>query len=217
MARGAKTLSARPPPQAWLANCLDPTARVVTVSAKELGAMIEAREAKTSKSAPSRATAKSFRRATYSTEGVPAPPPGWRREVIPRKTVSGADAYYYSPRQAHALEADVQRFLDKSKEQGKYLDVGIGRRLCHRRPTRRARQAPEAPERDATETDADGKASEEANPKPAKRAKKEAPAAKKEEPAAEGNPSGEAGRAGPPRGEGGGKGGDENAAETADA
>ena len=58
MARGAKTLSARPPPQAWLANCLDPTARVVTVSAKELGAMIEAREAKTPKSAPSRATAK---------------------------------------------------------------------------------------------------------------------------------------------------------------
>ena len=58
MARGAKTLSARPPPQAWLANCLDPTARVVTVSAKELGAMIEAREAKIPKSAPSRATAK---------------------------------------------------------------------------------------------------------------------------------------------------------------
>ena len=70
MARGAKTLSARPPPQAWLANCLDPTARVVTVSAKELGAMIEAREAKTSKSAPSRATAKRGRgegsRAKYT-------------------------------------------------------------------------------------------------------------------------------------------------------
>ena len=142
MARGAKTLSARPPPQAWLANCLDPTARVVTVSAKELGAMIEAREAKTSKSAPSRATAKSFRRATYSTEGVPAPPPGWRREVIPRKTVSGADAYYYSPcGKRMRSRPDVQRFLDKSKEQGKYLDVGIERvRLCHRRPTRRARQ-----------------------------------------------------------------------------
>jgi|TARA_B110000977_G_C10989549_1_gene459343 hypothetical protein len=60
MARGAKTLSARPPPQAWLANCLDPTARVVTVSAKELGAMIEAREAKTPKAAP-RATAKRSR------------------------------------------------------------------------------------------------------------------------------------------------------------
>lgn len=60
MARGAKTMSARPPPQAWLANCLDPTARVVTVSAKELGAMIEAREAKTPKSAP-RATAKRSR------------------------------------------------------------------------------------------------------------------------------------------------------------
>jgi hypothetical protein len=61
MARGAKTLSARPPPQAWLANCLDPTARVVTVSAKELGLMIEAREAKIPKSAPSRATAKKSR------------------------------------------------------------------------------------------------------------------------------------------------------------
>jgi hypothetical protein len=60
MARGAKTLSARPPPQAWLANCLDPTARVVTVSAKELGAMIEAREAKTPNAAP-RATAKRSR------------------------------------------------------------------------------------------------------------------------------------------------------------
>ena len=60
MARGANTLSARPPPQAWLANCLDPTARVVTVSAKELGAMIEAREAKTPKAAP-RATAKRSR------------------------------------------------------------------------------------------------------------------------------------------------------------
>jgi len=60
MARGAKTLSARPPPQAWLANCLDPTARVVTVSAKELGAMIQAREAKTPKAAP-RATAKRSR------------------------------------------------------------------------------------------------------------------------------------------------------------
>ena len=60
MARGAKTLSAPPPPQAWLANCLDPTARVVTVSAKELGAMIEAREAKTPKAAP-RATAKRSR------------------------------------------------------------------------------------------------------------------------------------------------------------
>ena len=35
MARGvSKTLSVRPPPQAWLANCLDPSARVVTVSAK---------------------------------------------------------------------------------------------------------------------------------------------------------------------------------------
>ena len=41
MARGvSKTLSVRPPPQAWLANCLDPSARVVTVSAKEMGAMV---------------------------------------------------------------------------------------------------------------------------------------------------------------------------------
>jgi hypothetical protein len=220
MARGAKTLSARPPPQAWLANCLDPTARVVTVSAKELGAMIEAREAKTSKSAPSRATAKSFRRATYSTEGVPAPPPGWRREVIPRKTVSGADAYYYSPcGKRMRSRPDVQRFLDKSKEQGKYLDVGIESFDFATGDRRGAPvKAPEAPERDATETDADGKASEEENPKPAKRAKKEAPAAKKEEPAAEGEPlPAKRGRGRPRRAEKAeGKGGDENAAETAD-
>ena len=43
MARGvSKTLTIRPPPQAWLANCLHPGARVVTVSAKEMGAAVEA-------------------------------------------------------------------------------------------------------------------------------------------------------------------------------
>ena len=43
MARGvSKTLTIRPPPQAWLANCLHPGARVATVSAKEMGAAVEA-------------------------------------------------------------------------------------------------------------------------------------------------------------------------------
>ena len=193
MARGAKTLSARPPPQAWLANCLDPTARVVTVSAKELGAMIEAREAKTPKSAPSRATAKSFRRATYSAEGVPAPPPGWRREVIPRKTVSGADAYYYSPcGKRMRSKPDVQRFLDKSKEQGKYLDVNI-ESFDFATGDRRGvpAKAPGASGGDATKTDADAK---DPNRKPAKRAKKEEPAAKTAEPAPEGEPAKRRGR-----------------------
>ena len=162
-----------------------------------------------------------FPRANYSVEGVPAPPPGWRREVIPRKTVSGADAYYYSPcGKRMRSRPDVQRFLDKSKEQGKYLDVGIESFDFATGDRRGAPvKAPEAPERDATETDADGKASEEANPKPAKRAKKEAPAAKKEEPAAEGEPlPAKRGRGRPRREEKAeGKGGDENAAETADA
>ena len=162
-----------------------------------------------------------FPRANYSVEGVPAPPPGWRREVIPRKTVSGADAYYYSPcGKRMRSRPDVQRFLDKSKEQGKYLDVGIESFDFATGDRRGAPvKAPEAPERDATETDADGKASEDANPKPAKRAKKEAPAAKKEEPAAEGEPlPAKRGRGRPRRAEKAeGKGGDENAAETADA
>ena len=162
-----------------------------------------------------------FPRANYSVEGVPAPPPGWRREVIPRKTVSGADAYYYSPcGKRMRSRPDVQRFLDKSKEQGKYLDVGIESFDFATGDRRGAPvKAPEAPERDATETDADGKASEEENPKPAKRAKKEAPAAKKEEPAAEGEPlPAKRGRGRPRRAEKAeGKGGDENAAETADA
>ena len=67
-----------------------------------------------------------FPRANYSVEGVPAPPPGWRREVIPRKTVSGADAYYYSPcGKRMRSKPDVQRFLDKKREEGKYTDVSI--------------------------------------------------------------------------------------------
>jgi hypothetical protein len=320
MARGAKTLSARPPPQAWLANCLDPTARVVTVSAKELGLMIEAREAKIPKSAPSRATAKrgrgegsgakytvteqegyvwvkcdecskrryapgakaekskpdakwkvrpqvyrmhmpggihhlssagtnecaiddsfpdlpflhfephvslrtqcedmrddsrpdvscatpedAFPRANYSVEGVPAPPPGWRREVIPRKTVSGADAYYYSPcGKRMRSKPDVQRFLDKSKEQGKYLDVNI-ESFDFATGDRRGvpAKAPGASGGDATKTDADAK---DPNRKPAKRAKKEEPAAKTAEPAPEGGTGREAReRQAPSRGEGGGK------------
>ena len=123
-----------------------------------------------------------FPRANYSVEGVPAPPPGWRREVIPRKTVSGADAYYYSPcGKRMRSKPDVQRFLDKSKEQGKYLDVGI-ESFDFATGDRRG-VAVKAPERggDATETDADGK--DAPARKPAKRAKTEEPAAKEEAPA----------------------------------
>jgi len=69
----------------------------------------------------------SFPRENYFVgEGVPAPPPGWRREVIARKTVQGADAYYYSPcGKRMRSKPDVQRFLDQCKEKGKYLDVSI--------------------------------------------------------------------------------------------
>lgn len=68
-----------------------------------------------------------YPRDTYFVgEGVPPPPPGWRREVIPRKTVSGADAYYYSPcGKRMRSKPDVQRFLDKCREEGKYMDVSI--------------------------------------------------------------------------------------------
>ena len=159
-----------------------------------------------------------FPRANYSVEGVPAPPPGWRREVIPRKTVSGADAYYYSPcGKRMRSKPDVQRFLDKSKEVGKYLDVNI-ESFDFATGDRRGvpAKAPGASGGDATKTDAEAK---DPNRKPAKRAKKEAPAAKKEEPAAEGEPlPAKRGRGRPRRAEKAeGKGGDENAAETADA
>jgi hypothetical protein len=162
-----------------------------------------------------------FPRANYSVEGVPAPPPGWRREVIPRKTVSGADAYYYSPcGKRMRSKPDVQRFLDKSKEQGKYLDVNI-ESFDFATGDRRGvpAKAPGASGGDATKTDADAK---DPNRKPAKRAKKEEPAAKTAEPAPEGEPA-KRGRGRPRRAEkaeGKKKEGDDEeraAAETADA
>jgi hypothetical protein len=46
--------------------------------------------------------------------------------VSPRKTVQGADAYYYSPcGKRMRSKPDVQRFLDKKREEGKYTDVSI--------------------------------------------------------------------------------------------
>jgi hypothetical protein len=163
-----------------------------------------------------------FPRANYSVEGVPAPPPGWRREVIPRKTVSGADAYYYSPcGKRMRSKPDVQRFLDKSKEQGKYLDVNI-ESFDFATGDRRGvpAKAPGASGGDATKTDADAK---DPNRKPAKRAKKEEPAAKTAEPAPEGEPAAKRGRGRPKRAEkaeGKKEEGDDEeraAAETADA
>jgi hypothetical protein len=163
-----------------------------------------------------------FPRANYSVEGVPAPPPGWRREVIFRKTVSGADAYYYSPcGKRMRSKPDVQRFLDKSKEQGKYLDVNI-ESFDFATGDRRGVQtkAPNASGGDATKTDADAK---DPARKPAKRAKKEEPAAKTAEPAPEGEPA-KRGRGRPRRvaekAEGKKEEGDDEeraAAETADA
>ena len=201
MARGvSKTLTIRPPPQAWLANCLHPGARVVTVSAKEMGAAVEAAsksagrgggvkrgrgegsgakytvteqdgyiwvqcddcskwryapEDKVDKSRPDakwKVRARDPRRQSkpkprrahplpaHPTRLLPPsvrddarrrppgrqlrhprgrlsprhvlrrrgrpPPPGWRREVIPRKTVSGRGRLLLLPlRQAHALQA----------------------------------------------------------------------------------------------------------------
>lgn len=68
-----------------------------------------------------------YPRDTYFVgQGVPPPPEGWRREVVPRKTVAGADAYYYSPcGKRMRSKPDVQRFLDKVRPEGKYLDVSI--------------------------------------------------------------------------------------------
>ena len=58
--------------------------------------------------------------------GVPAPPEGWRREVIPRRSTLGADAYYYSPcGKRMRSKPDVQRFLDACRKEGKYEDVCI--------------------------------------------------------------------------------------------
>lgn len=66
-----------------------------------------------------------YPRDTYFVgQGVPPPPTGWRREVVPRKTVAGADAYYYSPcGKRMRSKPDVQRFLDKVWRRG-----GVG--LC---------------------------------------------------------------------------------------
>ena len=62
----------------------------------------------------------------YAAHEVVAPPEGWRREVVPRKSVQGADAYYYSPcGKRMRSKPDVQRFLDKKRPEGKYVDVTI--------------------------------------------------------------------------------------------
>lgn len=100
----------------------------------------------------------SFPRTNFNIEGVVAPPPGWRREVIPRKTVNGADAYYYSPcGKRMRSKPDVQRFLDKCKERGKYVDVGIESFDFHTGGRGDAKK--------------DGKKAEKSDEKPAKREK----------------------------------------------
>lgn len=58
--------------------------------------------------------------------GVPPPPDGWRREVVPRKTVQGSDAYYYSPCGTRfRSKPEVQRFLDLVRPEGHYGGVSI--------------------------------------------------------------------------------------------
>lgn len=56
------------------------------------------------------------------------PPEGWRREVVKRRSVAGADVYYHSPcGERVRSRPDVQRFLDRKKKEGvtRYLAVTV--------------------------------------------------------------------------------------------
>ena len=68
----------------------------------------------------------STRHPSAAVDYAVTPPEGWTREVIPRKSVQGADAYYYAPcGKKMRSKPDVQRFLDKKRPEGKYTDVTI--------------------------------------------------------------------------------------------
>ena len=132
MARGVgkKSDAARPPPQAWLANCLHPGARVVTAKDVVLAPVADhagaEKEKKPRGGGRPRGAAPGGEPVDYAAHEVVPPPEGWRREVIPRKSVQGADAYYYSPcGKRMRSKPDVQRFLDKKRPEGKYTDVTI--------------------------------------------------------------------------------------------
>ena len=133
MARGVgkKSDAARPPPQAWLANCLHPGARVVTTKDVVLAPTLAdhagaEKEKKPRGGGRPRGAAPGGEPIDYAAHEVVPPPEGWRREVIPRKSVQGADAYYYSPcGKRMRSKPDVQRFLDKKRPEGKYTDVTI--------------------------------------------------------------------------------------------
>ena len=132
MARGVgkKSDAARPPPQAWLANCLHPGARVVTAKDVVLAPVADhagaEKEKKPRVGGRPRGAAPGGEPIDYAAHEVVPPPEGWRREVIPRKSVQGADAYYYSPcGKRMRSKPDVQRFLDKKRPEGKYTDVTI--------------------------------------------------------------------------------------------
>ena len=135
MARGVgkKSDAARPPPQAWLANCLHPGAKVVTAKDVVVAPVIAPNDSAVAKGEKKprgggrpRGVAPSGEPVDYAAHEVVAPPEGWRREVVPRKSVQGADAYYYSPcGKRMRSKPDVQRFLDKKRPEGKYVDVTI--------------------------------------------------------------------------------------------
>ena len=90
-----------PAPQAWLANCLHPGARVVTAKDVVLAPVADhagaEKEKKPRGGGRPRGAAPGGEPVDYAAHEVVPPPEGWRREVIPRKSVQGADAYYYSP------------------------------------------------------------------------------------------------------------------------
>ena len=77
----------------------------------------------------------------YAAHTVVTPPKGWMREVIPRKSVQGADTYYYAPGVKKKLRSmpDVKRFLHKNRLEGKYLDVTIEQFDFSTQPRKRQR------------------------------------------------------------------------------
>ena len=120
MARGVgkKSDAARPPPQAWLANCLHPGARVVTTKDVVLAPTLAdhagaEKEKKPRGGGRPRGAAPGGEPVDYAAHEV-VPPPEMKREVIPRKSVQGADGYY-SLREAHGVEAGRAAILDKKR------------------------------------------------------------------------------------------------------
>ena len=110
MARGVgkKSDAARPPPQAWLANCLHPGARVVTAKDVVLAPVADhagaEKEKKPRGGGRPRGAAPGGEPVDYAAHEVVPPPEGWRREVIPRKSVQGVNLLDVADGAAHVRE-----------------------------------------------------------------------------------------------------------------